>query len=345
MSGGENMKLSYIIPVYNVEKYLRQCVDSILAQNFDDYEIILVDDGSPDNCPAICDEYKEKYPDIVKVIHKGNEGCVIARKVGIKYASGKYLFFADSDDCLVGDNIKKLYDVAENNNLDIVQTSYFWTDEVKNENGITLPSIRMNEVLFHNDMEKELNSAFSDSLIVFLWKNLYRRDFIIENGIDFDEKLRMAGDPPFNMWAYSAAKRFMAVDVPVYCYRIREGSLQRLKYIKDYDLLLNYQWSLKMKYYEMNCRGDNAFYEDSGKYSLIVVLPMILSRAYGSRTAERYKILKRIGNSEMMRRSFKDYDINKFKSKSLDWWMTWCVKYKLYPLAHLICEKVLYKIK
>ncbi len=339
------MRLSYIIPVYNVEKYLRQCVDSILVQTFDDYEIILIDDGSTDGCPAICDEYKEKYPGIVKVVHKENEGCVVARKVGIECAAGEYFFFADSDDYLIGDRINELIRIADENNLDVLQTSYFWTDEKNHKSGKELPKIQINELISHSRMEKELNYSFSNGLLVFLWKNLYRREFIIENGIDFDENLRMAGDPPFNMWAYSAAQRFMAVDVPLYCYRIREGSLQRLKYIKDYDLLLNYQWSLKIKYYEANCHKDCAFYYDCGKYSLRVVLPMVLSRAYLSKTAERYRVLKRIGNSEMMRRSFKDYDINEFKSKSLDWWMTWCVKYKLYPLAHLICEKVLYKTK
>lgn len=70
--GGFIMKLSYIVPVYNVEKYINECLDSILGQSFDGYEIILVDDASPDNCPRICDEYAAKYPDIIKVIHKGN---------------------------------------------------------------------------------------------------------------------------------------------------------------------------------------------------------------------------------------------------------------------------------
>lgn len=337
------MKLSYIIPVYKVENYIRQCIDSILNQSMDDYEIILIDDGSPDNCPAICDEYKEKFPDKVVVIHKENEGCVVARKVGMKVAKGDYLFFADSDDYFIGDRMNELYEIAVRNNLDVIQTSYYWNNETKNSQGITKPEIPFDTVLSHNEIENELCKSFSNELLVFLWKNMYKREFIQNKGIDFDEKLFMAGDPPFNMWAYAAADRLMAVDVPVYCYRIREGSLQRLKYIKDYDLLLNYQWSLKVKYFESYCKHDSRFYEDCAMYSIKAVLPMILIRAYGSKVKERYKVLKRFGNSEMMRRSFNDYDINKFKSKSLDWWMTWCVKHKLYFIAHLICDKVLYK--
>ncbi|HEM5303194.1 TPA: glycosyltransferase family 2 protein, partial [Streptococcus suis] len=89
--------LSVIIPVYQVEKYLKRCIDSVLAQKFIDYEIILVDDGSTDSSPAICDAYSAEYPHI-SVIHKENGGLSDARNVGIKHAAGEYIFFLDSDD-------------------------------------------------------------------------------------------------------------------------------------------------------------------------------------------------------------------------------------------------------
>ena len=89
--------VSLIIPIYKVEKYLRQCIDSVIRQNIDDIEIILVDDGSPDDCPKICDEYAEKDKRI-KVIHKTNGGSSSARNAGIDLAIGEYLMFMDSDD-------------------------------------------------------------------------------------------------------------------------------------------------------------------------------------------------------------------------------------------------------
>ena len=89
--------LSVVIPIYNVEAYLRQCIDSVLEQKLDDYELILVDDGSPDNSPQICDEYAEKYPQ-VKVIHQENGGLSAARNSGLRAAEGKYIVFIDSDD-------------------------------------------------------------------------------------------------------------------------------------------------------------------------------------------------------------------------------------------------------
>ena len=92
--------LSVIIPVYNVEKYLRKCVDSVSAQDIADMEVILIDDGSPDNCGAICDEYAEKDLRVI-VIHKKNEGVSTARNVGLDIARGKYITFVDSDDYLL----------------------------------------------------------------------------------------------------------------------------------------------------------------------------------------------------------------------------------------------------
>lgn len=96
--------MELLIPVYNVEKYLHQCVDSVLAQDNKDYEIILVDDGSPDNCGKICDDYANKYSQI-KVIHKENGGLSDARNFGIKVAKGDYLIFLDSDDFWKGTEV------------------------------------------------------------------------------------------------------------------------------------------------------------------------------------------------------------------------------------------------
>ena len=92
--------LSIVVPVYDVEQYLPRCIDSILEQTFTDFELILVNDGSTDNCPIICDEYADKF-DRIKVIHKENGGLSDARNTGINKASGKYISFIDSDDFIV----------------------------------------------------------------------------------------------------------------------------------------------------------------------------------------------------------------------------------------------------
>ena len=112
------MKISVIVPVYNVEKYLTKCVDSIMNQTYKDLEIILVDDGSTDNSGKICDEYVKKDKRF-KVIHKKNGGLSDARNVGIKNSTGEYLSFIDSDDYIDNDMIECLYNACIKNNADI----------------------------------------------------------------------------------------------------------------------------------------------------------------------------------------------------------------------------------
>lgn len=334
------MKISYIIPVYKVEEYLPQCMESILSQKFDDYEIILIDDESPDGCPQICDDYAKKYPDIVKVIHQKNTGWVKAKNAGIRVAKGDYLILADSDDFFIEDRIEELYSIAVKNNLDILHNSYSSHNDFSGNIVKTVPELELNHLYTHEELEKELCHAHEKFLLAFVWRNLYKREFLINNNIFFDENLRMVADAPFDMLAFSKAERFMAVDIPNYRYRIREGSLQRQKFIKDYDKMLNYQWTQKRKNFSENCHASKDFDRDIAIYTIISLLPMLMSRAYSNNVPEKYDVLKRVGKSEMMRQSFKDYDINEFRSRSLDWIMTWLIKHKLFFPAHLICKKI-----
>ena len=107
-----NELLSVIVPIYNVEQYLRECVESILASDYKNLEIILVDDGSSDNCGQICEEYKQK-DDRIKVVHKENGGLISARKAGIEVATGYYITFVDGDDKIYPDYYQKAFDVME----------------------------------------------------------------------------------------------------------------------------------------------------------------------------------------------------------------------------------------
>ena len=129
--------VSVIIPVYNVEKYLDRCVQSIVSQTHKDLEIILVDDGSPDNCPAICDKWAKKDSRI-KVIHKENGGLSDARNIGVEHASGEWVYFIDSDDYLSPDAIEKLYRVALENGCEISMGRYVSVaDGIEEQNDFT----------------------------------------------------------------------------------------------------------------------------------------------------------------------------------------------------------------
>lgn len=337
------MKLSYIIPVYNVEKYLGECVDSILSQKFDDYEIILVDDESPDSCPKICDEYADKYPDIVKVIHQENSGPAAARNNGLEIADGKYIWFVDSDDILNGDHVADIFDCAEKYDIDILQMPFYQFNDGE-KSFIKADSVFEKDRLFcHDEMVTYVSTSSTDRSVVFAWRNIYKKSFLDDKNIRFDPSLRMIEDPAFNTLAFLKAERVVAVDITAYAYRVRRDSLQRKKYIKDYDEIMNYQWSLKLKYFRENSDNNSGFYNNIAEFTLKVNLPILLNNIYINNVSEKYSLLKRIGNSEMIRKSFADFDINEYKSRSLDWWATYFIKKKTYPLAHLICKRILYK--
>ena len=204
-------KVSIIVPVYKVEEYLSQCVDSILNQTYKNIELILVDDGSPDNCPKICDEYASS-DDRVIVIHKENGGLSDARNTGIKKATGKYLMFVDSDDWIELDTCKVAVETAEKEKADLVFWSYmrefideskpkffFWDDnsvfegeEAKNNLHRRICGLYKSE-LSHPDYAYALDTA---------WGKLYLSDHIKNNNIRFiDTKIIGTEDALFNLYA------------------------------------------------------------------------------------------------------------------------------------------------
>lgn len=337
------MKLSYIIPVYNVEKYLKECIDSILAQTFDDYEIILVDDESPDGCPEICDDYAARYPDVIKVIHQKNKGLAGARNSGLKQACGEYVYFFDSDDFFAADGIAEIYQRAVELDADIMHSSFITLNESDGSESVIRPVFDIGKVYSHAEMQKKVCVSTTERSTIFVWRNIYKRKFLQENDIWFDENLRMIEDSPFDTLAFLKAERFAAIDKPIYTYRVRNDSLQRKKYIKDYDRIMEYQWKLRRRYFKENSDNDSLFYKDFAEFILKTNLMILLSNIYRGETDDKYALLKRLGNSEMIRTSFADYDINRFKSRSLDWWATLFIKKKLYLLAHILCKRVLFK--
>lgn len=165
--------ISVIVPVYNVEKYLHKCVDSIINQTYKDLEIILVDDGSPDNCPKICDEYAQK-DNRIKVIHKENGGLSSARNVGMKMAKGDYIAFVDSDDYIEEHMYEKLLDALKGSNADFCMCG----DRTVNENGEEIIRNNFSAKTYFID---EIIENFVLPLKTAAWNKLYKREYIGEN--------------------------------------------------------------------------------------------------------------------------------------------------------------------
>lgn len=172
---------SIIIPVYKVEKYLEQCVNSVLAQTYQDYELILVDDGSPDNCPQMCDEFAETNNRIC-VIHKCNGGLSDARNSGLKVARGQYVLFLDSDDfwCDV-DCLKKIYYKLSTEETDIL---IFGSQKLFQNSYVSQTKVRVDEVLISHAQDLEYLMQYN-RFISSAWDKVVRRKLIEEHQISF----------------------------------------------------------------------------------------------------------------------------------------------------------------
>ncbi|MBQ6478604.1 MAG: glycosyltransferase [Erysipelotrichaceae bacterium] len=230
-------KISVVIPVYSVEKYLHRCVDSVINQTYSSLEIILVDDGSPDQCPAICDQYAEQ-DNRIKVIHKTNGGLASARNAGMKVATGKYLFFVDSDDWLDPDGLEKLYRLAEEYNVDFVRYRSV------RENWPGLPSQYPTRV----EKEREMHGGYysktdiveeiyprlfaTSSLtlgpIVGAWGSLYKTSLLKERNIMFHEEIKYSEDVLFSAEVVVNADSFYYLDdAGIYHYFYNDSSISK----------------------------------------------------------------------------------------------------------------------
>ncbi len=194
------MKISVIIPVYNAEKFLHKCLDSVLNQTFKDYEIILVNDGSKDNSGAICDEYAEKY-DFIRAFHKENGGASSARNYGMKLAQGEYINFVDADDWMELDMYEKLVNAA-GDGVDLVMCNCKRPD---GNGGYT--EFNYNLPSGYYDREQILKYIYPCLImqehmdfnpLIAPWGKLYKRSLLADNDIYFDEELRFCEDELFS---------------------------------------------------------------------------------------------------------------------------------------------------
>lgn len=195
--GEGNIKISLVIPVYKVEEYLADCVKSVLSQTFQDYEVILVDDGSPDHCPQLCDEWAEKDSRI-SVIHRENGGLSAARNTGVKAARGDYLYFLDSDDELTPDALEVMYRLVEvHSRVDLVQGGFFEKKEdASKPTPYNLPAYTEDTRLIKNTL------LTFDGDLIKAQSRLVRRDFFIENDLWFKEGIIHED----NYWTFFLAK-------------------------------------------------------------------------------------------------------------------------------------------
>ncbi len=234
------MRFSVVIPIYNVEKYLAQCVESVLNQTFTDFELILVDDGSPDSCPEICDELAKK-DNRIKVIHKKNGGLSDARNTGIDAAQGEYLIFIDSDDYLASNVVfETVSNEIDLKKVDIVQYHRIWYFE-KTDSYVERENIDTEK---YQNLSKEemIVSLIKNKMVYFsACQNVIARSFIVNNNLYFRRGIK-SEDIDWGFRVYSCVPSISLLPYSFYMYRSnREGSITSTigyKHLIDYCGLL-----------------------------------------------------------------------------------------------------------
>lgn len=223
-------EISIIIPVYNVERYLRQCLDSIESQTFRNWECILIDDGSPDNSGAICDEYEAKDSRF-KVIHCANGGVSTARNIGLDISRGSYISFVDPDDIVHENMLQRLRDLIVSNDADVAQVGFelLFTTFTKDR-----PLVNSEIVFERGEVARELLNG--KKIPCYVWNKLFRREVIdtpFPDGMVFEDMYAMS------QWINNIRKMVISPEI-LYSYRQRSGSIvnsnyatNRLEYLKS----------------------------------------------------------------------------------------------------------------
>lgn len=221
-------KISVIVPVYNVEEYLKECIESLINQTFRDIEILLIDDGSTDKSGLICDLYSDKY-DFIKVVHKSNGGLCSARNVGLSLAKGEYISFIDSDDYVENNFLDTLYNQCKQDSLDILFCNYV----IFEDNSILCKKNKQYLVTneYITGLEYEKIRFENNDWDNYVCMSLFKRSFLEKNKLKFYEKGKLLfEDVLFTNRILLKAERVKYIDFYGYRYRNRwQGSLSRQK--------------------------------------------------------------------------------------------------------------------
>jgi len=245
------IKVSVIIPIYNVGKYLRQCIESVIAQTLRDIEIICVDDGSKDDCGKICDEYAEKDSRII-VIHKENGGLVTARKAGLKAASGKYIGFVDGDDWIEPELYEHMYNLAEKHQVAFVESGVIDSSD----SGYRTRISNFDEGCYKGENYEKLiiprlmyfGEFYRFGVMPYVWNKLYRSELVKECYGKIGDKNSMAEDAACS---YPYAVKGGSVYIShkcLYHYRVVGNSMKRTVDSGIYNVLREQYHLIKEEY-------------------------------------------------------------------------------------------------
>lgn len=310
-------KVSVIVPIYNVEKYLRRAVDSLLAQTLKEIEIILVDDGSPDNCGTIVDEYAEKYDNIVAV-HKENGGSSETRNYGLEIAKGEYIGFIDADDYTSSDMFELMYKQIENKtDLVICNFEEIFVGGHKRDVIVDLPE--------QGNREEIVNALAFGNLGGYVWNKLFKNTVINENKIRFPLEIPLGEDTVFCCEYIRYISSFSVVNKCLYHY-IRNDSSICAKYHKKQFEYYHFGNEAKKKLIETldDNQKEELLKENDKNYlkTCFNVLDQLNAFTNKQKMKSRYEDLKRIASDEEFVELAQKYGLaseNKTLAKKSKW--------------------------
>lgn len=223
--------VSIIIPVYNVQEYLPKCLDSVIKQTIKNKEIIVINDGSTDNCYEILTEYKMKFPEMI-IINQKNSGISETRNAGLSAATGEYIAFVDSDDFIELDMFEKMYTAAKRENADVVICDYILYKEITDKQNSDEYIIEGIDKEGPIDKVGALRKFLLNDIKAYAWNKLHKRELFTSNKIMFPN-FKVCEDTPVSFLLLACSKKIFLMSEPLYYYRQREDSLTKIFSIKS----------------------------------------------------------------------------------------------------------------
>lgn len=286
------VKVTIVVAIYNVADYLAKCIQSVIDQTYRNIEIILVNDGSSDNCLSICRKF-ETIDDRIKVINQPNQGVSTARNNGIEASAGDYIMFVDGDDCLKKDIVHTLVDNVRNNDITICSYTAFNDEDTLSINCHFFKG----DKAFNNDKTdlflQLINLSYGQegkpyTAVGVPWGKLYKKSFLEKHCLRFNKKLIRMQDNIFNMKAFALAQEIRYIDKPLYMYRVNNIiQYKKIPYRPEYLINVLYEREKIIK--EFNLDKDKRIIEFFSEEVLLSALKIII---YNART-KKYSEFKK----------------------------------------------------
>ena len=310
--------ISVIVPVYNVEKYLEQCLDSLVNQTYSHHEILLIDDGSKDSSGKICDTYARQHRSVT-AYHKENSGLGLTRNYGLNLINGDYVTFVDSDDYLDKFAIQHLVDGLNNEKNDTVIGGFTKVTELGKKLSVERYTVKTvtNESIYRELFVKMLGSSpkLHDSIRPSVWNTLYSVDIIRKNKLSFvSERKLISEDIVWDCDYYKYSKSVQLIDTSDYYYRFNPTSLTNT-YRAD-----RFQKSIYFFEYMLNKLSSSSVYSEAKlrlSKNLFINIRSSISQERSIPVRKSYLHIKKMCNNKVLRKTIKDYPVNELGKSQL----------------------------